>query len=50
MFVFWFLILVLAGVLALILGHFFGAKVADTTDKIYKSFAEEEKGEETNGK
>jgi hypothetical protein len=48
MLVFWFLVLVLTGVLALILGHLFGAKVSDTADKIYKSFTEEEKGEETN--
>jgi len=46
MFVFWFLVLVLTGVLVLLLGHLFGAKVSDTTDKIYKSFTEEENEEE----
>lgn len=46
LFVFWFLILVLAGVLILVLTNCFGKKVYNTTEKIYKSLSEEEKDEE----
>lgn len=42
MFVFWFLVLVLAAVLALILAHLFGVRLYETTEKIYKSFTEED--------
>lgn len=45
LFVFWFLVLVLVGVLILLLTHCFGKKVYNTTEKIYKSFSEEEKDE-----
>ena len=36
--VFWILVWLLAGVLILVLSHFFGVKVFDTTNKIYAEF------------
>lgn len=36
--VFWFLFWLAAGIMILVLSHFFGVKVFNTADKIYKSF------------
>lgn len=41
MIVFWILILLLVAALALLLAHFFGAKVFDATNKIYDDFNQE---------
>ena len=38
MIVFWILILLLVSVLILVLSHFFGVQVFDTTNKIYAEF------------
>lgn len=46
MIVMWILVLISLGVLALILGHFFGAQITNTTKKIYKDFTEEEEKKE----
>ena len=45
MFVFWFLILIFAVVVVLVLTHLWGEDVYDTTEKIYKSLMEEEDNE-----
>lgn len=47
MIVFWILIWLLAGVLILVLSHFFGIQVFNTTNKIYVEFdpTREELGE-----
>lgn len=41
MIVFWILILLLVVAFALLLAHFFGAKVFDVTNKIYDDFNQE---------
>ncbi len=45
MFVFWFLVLIFAVVVVLLLTHLWGEKVYDTSEKIYKSLMEEDDNE-----
>lgn len=46
MIVFWILVMILTAVVILLLTHFCGKKVYEITEKIYKSFIEEDASEE----
>ena len=48
--VFWFLIWLAASIIILVLSHFFGVKVFNTADKIYKSFNSPEEDLDEGGK